>query len=372
LEPEGAGTIGLEAGMSRRPASPWIGLHDWWEQLEVRDLVLLALAAAVGIGAMTPWRREWVQEAKVRPHEGELQVLLAPGQGVVTALAAQVGMVLGPGEVLYGYRPLPESPGPAVNVATSSSLFFNASWAEEKKIRDRYSALTAEAYTYLKSSQDQLNRVYRDQRPGRRDPNSANDVQLALNALARAREVPEELRRKMEQEINVLRRERESFSRSSQAAVVQRSSTSEGAGGEISVRVSERVLVSSLFIQRGSPVSAEQECAALLPESALLEIAAAVPTAFAGELRAGAVATLEVQAWMRDSEKVPLRLVGVGNRNLDPAEVADLVARPAGDASYVLATFEAVSADGKLFPPPGTCRIQLVGARRALLQRLLK
>jgi nitrogen fixation protein FixH len=102
-----------------------------------------------------------------------------------------------------------------------------------------------------------------------------------------------------------------------------------------------------------------------------MEITAAVPVETVKELRPGQAATLEIVRWMHDAEKLELRLDRLANRNLERDEVLALVAQPAADTQYVLATFTPLNPGTQLFPPPSSCRIRCTGARRCLLQRLL-
>jgi hypothetical protein len=141
--------------------------------------------------------------------------------------------------------------------------------------------------------------------------------------------------------------------------------------GEVGVTAEGRAWIWSVAIRPGARITAGQECALLLPEEARCEVTAALPAAFAKDLRVALPATLEVLTWMHDAENVALRVVKVGNRNLDKDEVKALLPLATDPGAYVLVTFRPLRSDHPLFPPPRKCEVHVAGVRRCLLQRIL-
>ena len=178
----------------------------------------------------------------------------------------------------------------------------------------------------------------------------------------------------MEQELASIRKQWEDFYPNNAAPFAFPYNRPQPAAEEVPVRGEERVLVMALPIRQGSLVIVGSACATLLPESAAMAVQAPVPAALARDLRAGMLATLEVTAWLHDAKAVPLFLETVGNRTLEPDEVAALAPHAphaSRDSSYVLVTFAPAGLDSGLFPPPATCRVQVKGVPRCLLQRML-
>jgi len=306
----------------------WLDIQYWYEDLEARDKWKLVGLVTLALVLLVPWRRSAEVEASVRQQEGLSYPLLAPANGQVKEVRAEMGAILVPGTVVY---------------------------------------------TYITSDQQQLRRAYSEQifRPR---GGVSGDVQLAQNALERAQAVPAELGRKMEQELASIRKQWEDFYPNNAAPFAFPYNRPQPAAEEVPVRGEERVLVMALPIRQGSLVIVGSACATLLPESAAMAVQAPVPAALARDLRAGMLATLEVTAWLHDAKAVPLFLETVGNRTLEPDEVAALAphaSQASRDSSYVLVTFAPAGLDSGLFPPPATCRVQVKGVPRCLLQRML-
>jgi hypothetical protein len=200
-------------------------------------------------------------------------------------------------------------------------------------------------------------------------------VQLAQNALARAQQAPNDLRAKMEQELAALRVQRDAYiklNQSAQAQLYAKPMVGNNNAGDLTVMVSDRVWVQSTTLRTGALIHADQECATLVPEGAAFEVLAAIPVGFAGEVGQGMAATLEVTGWLRDAERIPLHLAKVGNRTLEREEIAALMRGPATEGPFVLATFDLDHADGRLFPPPEHCQLEMRGTNRCLLQRIFR
>jgi hypothetical protein len=347
----------------------WSSVRYWYEDLEPRDLWKLVGGLALVLLLLTPWRTGIVAEATVKPRDGEAYPLVAPGQGYVKEVRAEKDKMLDPGDLVFSYVP-PMDPAtyPGYNYTATATSFAIPYQEDERKIRERYQRQIKEAYAYIASDQQQLNRAYSEQGFSRKGGPSY-DVQLAQNALARAQAEPGELSRKMEQELAAVRQQRDDYNslRSSQPGPYVRPPGS----AEVPVTATERALVLSLPIRPGSQLHEGLECASLLPEGSAMEIQAAIPATVAKDLQIGMPATLEITAWMHDAELVPVRLEKVGNRNLEGSEVAALAVRPAKEVKYVLVTLGPNAPEGRLFPPPRNRKVRLSGALRCLLQRIL-
>ena len=124
----------------------WLDIQYWYEDLEARDKWKLVGLVTLALVLLVPWRRSAEVEASVRQQEGLSYPLLAPANGQVKEVRAEMGAILVPGTVVY---------------------------------------------TYITSDQQQLRRAYSEQifRPR---GGVSGDVQLAQNALERAQAVPED------------------------------------------------------------------------------------------------------------------------------------------------------------------------------------
>jgi multidrug resistance efflux pump len=352
------------------------GVRYWYEDLEPFDKVKLAGILAAALVLLVPWRTEWSAPATVKPLEGELAPVLAPGTGYVREMRSEAGKLVAEGDLLFTYAPQADP----VRLVTAPTLpgYTNTTAPyqdEERQIRDRYRVQVNDAYAIITSTQQQLNRTYSEQNPSRRNSN-AYDIQLAQNAVTRAQAVPGELSRKMEAELAVLRNARDSsyrLSQFTQSQVQQATRTAQAlpAPGEVAVAADGPAWVWSTAIRPGARIVAGQECALLLPEGARCEVTAALPAAFAKDLRPALTASLEILTWMHDAENVALRVQKVGNRNLDKDEVKALLPNPPDSGPFVLVTFRPAKADSHMFPPPRKCEVHVAGVRRCLLQRIL-
>jgi len=353
----------------------WSGVRYWYDGLEPRDKWLLASLIALALLFLTPWRKHLATEGAVQPKEGEAYLLLAPGPGSVKEVRALKGKVLAAGELAFSYVPQVEPPSYAPQAYLPGYAYNSMPYQEdERKIRERYAREITEANSYITSTQQQLNRAYSEQVRLPRGGISY-DVQLAQNALVRAQQAPNELRGKMEQELAALRVQRDAYvklNQSAQAQLYARPMVGTNNAGDLTVTVNDRVWVQSTTLRSGAVIRADQECATLVPEQAAFEVLAAIPVGFAGEIRQGMAATLEVTGWLRDAERIPLHLTRVGNRNLEQEEIAALRRGPEPGGPFVLATFELEHADGRLFPPPDHCQLEMMGSRRCLLQRIFR
>jgi len=323
-----------------------------------------------------PWRRELAAEVVLRPKEGEGYALLAPAEGRVReaqALKGKVlkGKVLAAGDPAFTYVPQVEVAGSIGRYTPAYSYNANPGAEEERRIRERYSRQITEAYGYIASDQQQVSRAWSEQVRAPRGGVSY-EVQLAQNALARAQQLPGELSRKMEQELSAARAQRDAYARVNQLAQSQIATRPVAQGvGDLAVPVHDRVWVQSSSLQAGMLIHPGQPCAVLIPDGANFEFLAAVPAALVRDIRPGLGAMLEVEGWLRDAELIPLLLVKLGNRNLEPEEAAGLLPGGAGAGPYVLAVFRLADPEGRLFPPPEHCRMHMAGLRRCLVQRLL-
>ena len=349
----------------------WPSLRYWYEDLEPVDKWKLAGLVTLVLVLLVPWRQSALAEARVQPREGQAGPLLAPAKGRVKEVTAEKDAVRAQEAVIYTYVVSADPAAFAGNAyslgATPGSLAYVE---EERRVREDYQRQIREAYAYITSDQQQLNRAYSEQ--GLRPRGGlAYDVQLAQNALQRAQAVPAELSRKMELELASIRRQRDDFNRTNLNPGITQNFRQQAGSDDLPVRVDQRVLVMAIPIRPGNLVSAGSGCATLLPEGAAMVVQAAIPVPLAKELRAGMPATLEVTAWLHDADEVPLVLEKVGNRGLETDEVAALAPKAGKDTSYTLVTFTPVRPDSGLFPPPANCRIRVKGAWRCLLQRLL-
>jgi len=350
--------------------------RDYWESLETGDKVKLGAMLALALALLVPWRKHLVSPVLVLPRDQDLVLLLAPGPGLVREVPALRGKVLEAGEVVYTYLPQGEAANPAPQAPWSPQVAsFNPLLEDEQRIRDRYRRQLEDANAIIRSNQDQLNRIYQESSWPR--GNSAYEAQLAQNALARAQEAPRELNRKMEQELAAQRAQRDTYLRASQPTQAVRylqpvqpsQAPADPATGEIAVTASERALLWSCNLARGSRVVQGQRCGQLLPEGAAFQVSAALPAALAQDLREGMPATLELVAWMHDAERVGLRLEKVGNRPLEREELATLLPDAVKGVPYLLVTFRAEPGEPRLFPPPRNCRLHLTGLARCWLRR---
>jgi hypothetical protein len=313
--------------------------------------------------------------ASVRPAAGELVTLMAPGQGFVKDGIKDQGTVIEAGDVLFSFTPQADPVryvAPVYNPYPSSTDL-DPYQEREQKIRDNYQRQMTEANGIITSCQEQVNRAFREQAFSPKHGYSY-ELQLAQNALARAREVPAELNRKMALEYAEVRAQRESDNRlrlPAPASPYQGAAQITAANGDMAVTVADRACVWSLAIRFGTRIVAGQACAELLPEGGAVEVQAVIPVAFAKEIRPGLAATLEVVNQFHDAEMIPLRFEKLGNRELDREEVASLIPTAPKDGHYRLVSFAPVEADPRLFPPPKKCRLHLRGAKRCLLQRIL-
>ena len=354
----------------------FLAVRYWYEDLEPRDKWKLAGMLVGALVLLTPSRREITLEALVKPNEGSLISLISPGQGYIREMPLAKDKVLMPGDLAFSYVPQVDY-GRNAKRGFAQDTFVAQSYStayqdDERKIRDRYKQQISDAYTYITSYQEQLNRAYAEHNSGSNGDDSSA-VQSAQNALNRAQQVPGELARKQEQELAAIRNQRDSNTRMVQFAQGDGSPCIGGAAlnattGDMAVTVNQRVFVWSAAI--GASVTPGQECASLLPEGAALEVTTAVPVAFLSELRVGTSAALEVLNWMHDAENTPLRVEKIGNRNLTREEVLALMPKALPEVQFVLVTFKRIKAEGGLFPPPKKCKVQLVGVPRCLLQRL--
>jgi hypothetical protein len=348
------------------------GIRYWYDGLEPVDKLVLAGSLVLALVLLVPWRKEVNVDASVRPVAGELVPLLAPGAGFVKEGVKQQGEVLAAGDVVFTYTPQVDpvrylAPVYAQSYDSSSSDPYQA---HERSIRETYQRQMTDANGIINSCQDQLNRIFRGQGLNR-GSGAAYEIQLAQNALARAREVPGELNRKLNQDLADLRSQRESDTRLRLPVPYQGAATTTAANGDVAVTVADRVYLWSITVRFGTRLAAGQECASLLPEGAAVEVQGVVRAALAKELRTGQMASLEVVNQAHDAELVGMRLEKIGNRDLDQDEVASLMPAAVPDGHYRLVTLTPLEPDARLFPPPAKCKLRMRGASRCLLQRIL-